>query len=204
MDLNQQYLSKGFYQYAQIGNPVSVKDYIFIRKDNKKCLLMRFTNNLEYLVNAMEFTVVQMDSAGNILENTKIQYRDILFVPGGTYAQPAGIVVKESCSDFKVIFSKIESGRYAYTASGGYPIVRYSRDAEKLELGHESGTYISHSEGKIRKFGKPYIVAAVAIIAVAAMIGVGAYGAYKNSGYVIQWSLIEEYLRSFGLLDWLK
>jgi hypothetical protein len=204
MDSNQQILSKGFYQYAQIGNPVSVKDYIFLRNDQKKCLLLRFLNNLEYTVTAMDFTVIQMDSAGNVLENTQIVYKDLFFLPGSTYAESAGIVVDEACSDFKVVFSKVTAGKYEYTSRGGFPIVQYVKGVEALEIEGEKGTNISKTSAKIRRFGKPHLVAAAAVLAVLVMIGITAWGTYQHSGYRIAWSLIGDFIDSINLFDRLK
>lgn len=201
MDSNQQILSKGFYQYAQIGNPVSVKDYIFLRNDHKKCLLLRFLNNLEYIVTAMDFTVIQMDSAGNVLENTEIAYKDLFFLSGSTYAEPVGIVVDEACSDFKVVFSKISAGKYEYISRGGCPIVQYVKDAEELEITGDKGTNITKTSAKTRRFGKPHIVAVAAVLAVLVMIGITAWATYQHSGFRIAWSLIGDYIDSINLFD---
>jgi hypothetical protein len=204
MDSNQQILSKGFYQYAQIGNPVSVKDYIFIRNDQKKCLLLRFLNNLEYIVTAMDFNVIQMDSTGNVLGNTQILYKDLFFLSGSTYTEPAGIVVDEACSDFKVVFSKVTAGKYEYTLRGGCPIVQYVKGAEALEIEGEKGANISKTSAKTRRFGKPHLAAVAAVIAVLVMIGVTAWGTYQHSGFKIDWSLVGDFIDSINLFDRLK
>ena len=130
MTSQRQYISKGFYERAQISDLVSVKEYIFVRHNEKKCLMLRFSNELNYVVNVMEFSVVQIDAAGKILETTKIKYSDLNFMPGTTYVDSSMIVVNEFCADFRIVFTEIISGRYKYTVRNG----RYTVDYIKAEV----------------------------------------------------------------------
>ena len=181
MASNQQYLSKGFYQYAQIGNPVSVKNYIFLRKNEKKCLLIRFCNDLEYTVDAMDFSVVQMDSSGKVIGNTEISYGQMHFEPGSHYVTPAGIVVDEFCTDFRVVFSTVRSGRYEYYSKGGHVAVRYLRKETALEVGKKAAKKaISRCSVEKRSFGKPRLAVLLGTLGLVIMLGLSAFDAFAR------------------------
>ena len=180
MLINQQYLSKGFYQYAQIGNAVSVKNYIFMHENGKKCLLIRFSNDLEYTVDTMTFTVIQLDSVGKVITQTNVTYTELQFLPGSTYVAPIGLVVDDSCTDFKVVFSSVKSGRYEYLTRGGHLIVRYIRNAEEIVLNEPHSKPIVKNTVKPRRFGKPRLAAFLAAIAIIAMLAFNVYTAYTD------------------------
>ena len=172
MTSQQQILSKGFYQYAQAGNPVSVKNFMFLREGDKKCLLIRFFNELEYTVDAMNLTVVQMDAAGKVLTNTELRYDNMQLLPSQDYVTACGIVVDEYCTDFRVIFHLVKSGRYDYVSNGGHMVVRYVRKPAKLLVGSLSGHVITYPKVGTRRFGKPLFAVILAAIVVAAIVGV--------------------------------
>lgn len=174
MTSNQQFLSKGFYQYAQSGNPVLVKDYIFTRQEGKKCLLVRFSNDLEYTVDEMEFTVVQMDAAGKILKNTRVEYVQMQLEPGTTYVHNAGIVVDDFCTDFRIVLKKVKSGQYVYEAHKGQMTVRYIRKPTAIETSNVQTKYIFKPSVQPRRFGKPRAAVLLATVALVAMLALNA------------------------------
>ena len=180
MDWKQQYLSKGFYQHTQVGNPVSVKNYIFLRNNNKKYLLIRYANELDHTVHEMYMTLVQLDAAGKTITNTKLQYKDLQFLPGSTFAENAGILVDEKCTDFRVIIQKVISGQYEYSTYAGEPIVRYIKRSKDLGLKTPLRANISAPKVRKRTFGKPVLSVVLATLAVLAMIVVNVYGAFAD------------------------
>ncbi|MBQ7380316.1 MAG: hypothetical protein IJW70_11645 [Clostridia bacterium] len=141
-------------------------------------MLIRFSNDLEYTVDAMDFTVIQMDSAGKVLANTEIGYDQMHFSPGSTYITSSGIVVDEYCTDFRVVFSTVRSGRYVYDSRSGHTIVRYLRKETQLEIGKASGKVISQPVVQIRRFGKPQLSVLLVTVGLAVMLGLSVCDAY--------------------------
>ena len=119
------HISKGYYRYSQIHPFVSVTNYIFLHQENKKCLLLRFSNDLRDTVRAMSFTLLQKDTAGRVVEKHEMTYRGLSFAPGSNYAMEQGIVVRDSCNDFEVQMHWVDSGAYRYTARNGKIVVTY-------------------------------------------------------------------------------
>jgi len=164
-----QYISKGFYKYSQIGNFISVKNYIFIRHNNKKCLLLRFLNETEYPINSFEYTVVQMDASGKILAKTKMSHRSISLDPGKTYTLSHAIVVDEYCSDFKILFSEVYSENYKYHVRDGEVIAHYIKKEPPLLNKYEKISDVTGFSVKPKRFGKPRLAVFLAIIMILAV-----------------------------------
>ena len=130
--MEHKHISKGIYQHSQIGNFISVKNYIFIRKEEKKLLMLRFSNDFDYVVDSMTYFVLQLDHAGKILARTKITNGDLEFRPGSMYVTEQPICVDEYCSDFKVVFSEVTSGSYRYEVHSDMIAVHYIKAPEPI------------------------------------------------------------------------
>ena len=170
MTSQQQYISKGLYEHPQISDLVSVKEYIFVRHNEKKCLALRFSNELDYVVNSMTFSVVQMDASGKVLETSKIKYNGLNFLPGTTYVDLTLIVVDEYCADFRIVFTEIMSDRYKYTVRNGGFTVDYLKADEKIISNGQKANPITELSICERVSGNPrvagFIAAGVAVLLV--------------------------------------
>ena len=112
--ISENFIAKGNYRHSQIGNFVSVKNYIFLREKGTKRLLLRFFNELGYPVDGMAYAVLQYDAEGNFLGRLQVRHGDIRLAPLGTYATETPLAVDEKCTDFKIVFSEVCSGQYRY------------------------------------------------------------------------------------------
>lgn len=133
MPSTKQHIAKGFYQYSQLNRFISVKDYIFSRVENKKCLLIRFSNDMDYPVDSMTFTVVELNGSGKKIAEKKITYEGIRIDAGATYVSERGIVVENDCRDFKIYFSCVRSGKYKYVVKNGEVSVLYDQNPPKVK-----------------------------------------------------------------------
>lgn len=178
--MEHQYISKGIYQYSQIGNFVSVKNYIFIRKDEKKQLLLRFSNDFDYVVNSMTYVVVQIDAAGKVIARKKITHKDMELYPGGMYVTEQPIDVDEYCSDFKIEFSEVISESYRYEVHSDMIAVHYIKTVEPLldlsemkrkEKRKRKDVSVRRYHVKRKKFQERGVAAFVAAILTIVMLG---------------------------------
>ena len=112
--MEQQIITKGEYKHYQVDNFISVKQYIFLRADEKKCLTLRYTNSLGCRVNAFKFLLIQIDAQGNVIGKKKVKINNIIFDDGTDYTSSKGIVVDEKCVDFKIQMLCVYSERYRY------------------------------------------------------------------------------------------
>lgn len=168
MTQDNRIISKGTYQYSQISKFIAVKDYIFSRINDKKCLFLRFTNYADYLVNSMKFTIIQMNSSGEELGHVNIECAGINVLPNQNFAYDKAIVVDEYCSDIKVVFSEVISDDYYYKAHGGRVTAYYDVPKERIISGKSAKKPIKKMfSAKKRRFGRPRLSvfwAAVAVI----------------------------------------
>ena len=132
-------ISKSSYNYSQISGFISVRQYMLVRSEGKKCALIRFVNETDYTVNYFEFSVIQLDSKGSIIGKSTVECDNLKFNAGNTYAMNKGVVVDEKCADIRVQMISARSGHYRYMVSGGRRIVvnyelddtwKYLSDAE--------------------------------------------------------------------------
>ena len=180
----KQHIAKGFYQYSQLNSFISVKNYIFTRVNNKKCLLIRFSNDMEYAVNSMKFTVVQFNGSGKIIAKKKIVYDKMNFGAGTTYVSKDGIIVAEECRDFKIYFNCVKSGKYQYVVKNGEIIVHYDNKLPKTTK--RSRTKSSHSNVSVKKIGVSghrwsVIVAIIALVLILVFCLVNQLADYRDA-----------------------
>ena len=128
----KQYIAKGNYLHTQIGRFVSVKNYIFLRADGKKHLLLRFSNDMDYTADGFDYTVFAYDADGAELSRERVSHSGLRVLPGETFSTPTPIAVDEKCVDFRVVFSEVRSGEYRYCVSGDTVSVRYERNGDGL------------------------------------------------------------------------
>ncbi|MBQ8350607.1 MAG: hypothetical protein IJY20_01000 [Clostridia bacterium] len=126
--VNDQCLAKGFYRYAQNSEFVSVKQYMFVRARGKKCLLLRFSNDMGYDVTLLRFTLVQLNADGDVIQRTPLCYNSLHVNAGTAFATQRAIVVDEACTDFKIIFHEVGSGCYRYVVKDGNVMVYYQAE----------------------------------------------------------------------------
>ena len=120
-------LTRGLYKHSTIKNFIRVKNYMFVRKHNKKYLALRFVNDSETTFDSMAFTLVALDSVGNVIERIPISYKNIALHPSEEFTGNKMVRVKPECCDFKVIFDKVFAGSVVYTEQGGHAVARYSK-----------------------------------------------------------------------------
>lgn len=116
---------KGLYHHPQPAGFVSLKQYMIIESDKKKCLLLRFLNELPLLVSAMEFKLTQLDSSGNVLDSTNVRVDSMSTPQNCTFALRTGIVLHKDCMDFTVTVLWAFSDGYRYVLRHGAPMPIY-------------------------------------------------------------------------------
>ena len=165
----QQYIAKGIYPYSQIENFISVKDYMFVRSDDKKCLMFRFSNNANYMITSLEFTIVQLDNSGKKISETRHKYEQLTIAPDAQFVPNEGIVVDERCHDFKIFFTEVRSDKYRYTVRHGKILVYYDSDYVQATSAKVSNRSVCNDVRKL-KVGKPRLAILVSAIALLLVI----------------------------------
>lgn len=157
MKIAEQIISKGEYTHNRIEHFVNVKQYIFLRKNGKKCLILRFSNDADFIIDGMDIKIIQLDVAGNKITDSTLSARGLYAAPGDIFSLTDGIEVEEGCVDFRLAFSKVNSSDYSYFPRNGEIVAVYQgvvsqseRELKKLKKSQSSLLAFSKTEKKHR------------------------------------------------------
>ena len=180
MSSAEQYISKGFYPHSQIEGFISVKNYIFVSRQQQNFLLLRFENLADFTADSMEFTLIQMDRTGAVLKKTSHSYTGLTVAPGSTFTLPEGIPVHKYCTDFKLQFSTVTSGRFTYRVRDNAVIVLYTPTNADDSSDVQPVGAIWHHSIKPPKRGKQGLAVLCGICALLLLFGLTAYQMYDR------------------------
>ena len=110
--------AKGIYKHPQAEHFISVKQYMFVHRDEKKHLIVRYTNDLNTNIDSMKFVLTEMNSDGDVIATRRIEQKDLRADAGATFAPNEGIPISDECMDFKIKFIEAGSGVYTYRLRG--------------------------------------------------------------------------------------
>ena len=171
-------ISKSEYAHTQLSGFISVKQYMIYRYQNQKCLLIRFANESNYPFESFEFKLIQLDSKGGIIKETKSKCERINFAPESMYAMEKGIVIEDRCVDCRIYVTCATSGKYLYRVHNERKIsVSYLTD-DNWKYVHSKKNVLNFFKGSEhmtarRKEMHPYIwlriTATIAVIALVAI-----------------------------------
>lgn len=164
------YIDKGIYSHKQVGGYMTVKQFMVVEREDKRCLILRFLNESSLEVNAMEFTVTQRDTRGEVIGTSKIKHTHLSVGAGELFSPESGVVIKPECADFEVEMQCVVSGKYRYVFRGNQVTAHYDK------RGYENGVNAVHvhsGEGKATSIRKYYTKGRLyRFIAVASLLAV--------------------------------
>ncbi len=161
------YIDKGIYSHPQLGGYLTLKQFILIEQDKKRCLLLRFANESDLEINAARFILKQLNSDGEEIGRVDISYKDISIASGAMYSSEQGIVVKKECVDFTVQMVSVVSGDYRYVFENGTVTAHYDRRGygERVRKDRKRGSAEISVRSKYKGGGRFYgFIAFVALV----------------------------------------
>lgn len=186
---------KGIYNYPQLNNFISVRNYMYIWQNGKKCLILRFFNGFSQEINEFEYTVTQIDINGNIIKQSDLLKKNICISPGAMYSPNIGLLVEEACVDFKLSFKSVRSGKYTYrvfddTIEAFYPLPpKKFLEKTKRSVNEEAVSTFFESS---RVIGKPKRSVKIAIIALVMILLLNIFQ-FASPYIVIDFSIVKEW-----------
>ena len=165
---NQNIIDKGFYNHQQQMDSMNLKQYIIVRKDGKKCLLLRFFNASNLRVNAMELVLTQKNLEGETIDTSAVSLDGIDVHPGETFTASEGIILNDKCADFTVTVNCLISGGYRYFDKSGRMIPHYDPNLGQKKKPKKYGV-ISVNRKRFDSNPLPAVIA-IAVMAIMAVI----------------------------------
>ena len=179
--IREEIISKGFYTRPQLPGVLSVKQYIILRRRNKKMLLLRMENHRDEVVTAISYAITQYDVKGNVIARGRVERKDICWASHGVISLDEPFMLKSRCVDFSVEIQAVSYGSYVYEAREGEWVVRYEKkeelepvDLERVSDQMQGETHtVSH---RTLRAGKTLLrVGAVLVLALLVAVGVQLY-----------------------------
>ena len=127
MQKNNNCIAKGIYSHSQLNDFVSVREYIFLKHSDKKCLIFRFCNETALTLDSIEFLLIELNSSGNVINKTHVVYDGLDINPDDIFSSKNGLVVSKECVDFKIQFLSVSSGDYIYRVKRGKVYAHYDK-----------------------------------------------------------------------------
>ena len=139
MSAEKRSITKCNYRYSQINNFISVKDFMFVRENGVNHLLIRFCNLSDFTINALTFSIIELDASGKILGKLKVSEESLNILPGNTYTPQAGFKVPADCCDCKIVIHRVTSGNYIYRTIERKIVTDYCKpQGELIEGGNDT------------------------------------------------------------------
>lgn len=165
-------VSKGLYRGEEDKtSPVSINEYVFIRDNGKKYLLLRFTNKSDLHITSMTFWLTQKNSDGRVIDEKKVVFDNIRCVAWEVFSPDKGILVDDKCADVDIKITSVISGNYEYRSKNGESFVRYLFKQNKRRRMDMLPFCTQHSktDGKV-KFSGAILILALVLIFVATFL----------------------------------
>ena len=120
-------ISKGKYSYPQPEQLISVKEYLFVRnEEGKKMLLLRFANKRAETCTSFGFILYRLDARGRILGEERFESSDgRKYKANATFGFDRKVEVEEKCVEFKIKLLYATYGEYAYKVENGDTVVDF-------------------------------------------------------------------------------
>ena len=165
MKNNNSYTQKGSYRHPQFEGGITLKQYIFTKSDNKKCILFRFRNESSLPIKSFEFVLTELSADGKVICKRKILQNNLKFAPGDTYTPNCGFEVSEGCVDFRIKLISYVSGAYKYLVIGRRAISHYDPRGYNVSPSAFNANYNVTVISKLTEDSKIFkLVAVIAII----------------------------------------
>lgn len=170
---NTKVISKGSYSTFRFNDFVSVKQYLLIREDGDKYLLLKLSNDAQETVTGLKLTVEQLDVRGVCVETSHVEWTDLSVMGGDQFISPEKIPLRENCIEVKINLVGATYGEYTYTVKSNELVVVYNKKAVEKNEDYSLKTNGERVVKRDRKFKRPFsLIAAACLAVVCALVGI--------------------------------
>ena len=126
-------VAKGIYRHTCLEHYVAPKQYIFVRRDGVKHLIVRYSNDTESTLDTISIVLTELNADGTVIKTRKLKHKNVGAEPGKSFSPHEGIPISDACVDFKIKVLEARSGKYVYRSRGGEVFVYYEPKSEKTK-----------------------------------------------------------------------
>lgn len=131
-------ISKGYYTHPQVNGLISVKQFIVLRQENEKRLLLRMSNDQGETVTGFSLRVLQYDAAGRMIGSATVEKSGLKHKARSAFHVGQEIPLEEDCVDFRVTVLSVQCGSYLHKVKGEEVLTSYLPEEEAEEPFNEA------------------------------------------------------------------
>lgn len=121
-------IAKGKYRYPQKAGLVTVNNYIILKENGKKYLLLRFFNERNEVIDRLVIKLVQYNSAGKAISSSRKTFGGLGGGGGAQFVPECKIELDDACADFRADVLSAEYGNYSYSPANSGLRVDYVKE----------------------------------------------------------------------------
>ena len=118
-------ISKGSYSEFKFNDFVSVRQYLLVREQGRKYLLLKLSNDGQNEVSTLKLTVRQLDVRGGVIKTESYTYDKVNAKPGAKFVLKDKIPLLEGCVEVGVTLDEAHFGNYTYAIRSNELVVSY-------------------------------------------------------------------------------
>lgn len=129
--MSKSVISKGKFALPKVSNFISLIQFLFIKEDGCKFLLLKLSNDRDETVNRVTLEITQKDIKGQPLNKYKMDFTVTNGKPHTKFALDKMIAIENDCVDFSVEVISADFGKYKYVAVGDTLILNYQNHSSQ-------------------------------------------------------------------------
>ena len=157
-------IAKGSYSQFRFNDFVSVRQYLLIRENGKKYLILKLSNDAKDTVTGLKLAVEQLDGRGACIETSHVEWTDINGLPGEKFVPNEKIALRESCVEVKIRLTGATYGEYVCEVKSDELVVTYDKKTEESTADYTVNTKGEKSVKQVRKYKVPHILAIASVL----------------------------------------
>lgn len=148
-------IAKGSYSNFKFNDFVSVRQYLLIRENGQKYLIMKLSNDASEPVTGLKLAVEQLDVRGNRIEVSHVEWTNVKGGANEKFIPQDKIPLKEECVEVKIRLIGAAYGNYNYEVKSNELIVTYEKESKLVKKDYSHRTDGKRSVLNERKFKIP-------------------------------------------------
>ncbi len=159
-------IAKGSFSQFRFNEFISVRQYLLIREEGRKYLLLKLSNDAKETVTGLKLMIEQIDVRSACVEKTVVEWTDVNGEPGEKFIAKDKIPLRENCMEVKIHLIGATFGDYTYSVKSNELVVTYDKKQPENIEDYSSNTRGEKAVSRERKLKLPILTAILSMLVV--------------------------------------